>query len=263
MWRPVGDVLSESFRADLRCGHGDAGRLASLARERVPQIVQAEDDSDEDLVLRLQDARILGSFAESLLADRHLAESTRGALVERVFDLLPLPRSEGEVFLVESRAPPHLLALARYLHQTDSMTVLHVMHLVYAVFLDRSLLRNVPRATRSAVLEAVVRGSDASEGLRLLYSALHLAAVPKGEARSEFRRILRSRVVPPNLRRSLARLAASEDGGVADLAQVAQAEGLLPGELADAEAPAVLVNIPRMLPALAPSARRFLGRSVD
>ena len=159
-----------------------------------------------------------------------------------------------------ARAPPRLLSLAARLAESGGLSVLHVMHLVYAVCLDRSLPSNVSRPTRTAVYRALLAQGDASENLRALYAGLHLASVPEPEAAAEFRRTLRSREGPESVRRLLASAAAAGDGGRAILAAVARREGLLPSDLPEAEAPAVLVNIPRLPERLAAAGRRYLER---
>src|SRR5512137_6027 len=169
----VNSALVDTFRSELPCNVAVATVLANLARELVPRIAGSSEDSEEDMVLRLRDPRVFGAFVESVRDDRRLPASAQGLLIEHVFDLLPLPRTEGEVIAVETRAPRHLLSLAATLAATGDLSVLHVMHLVYAVFLDRSLVSEVPRQVRSAVLQAIVAEGGGGEGLRVLYASLH------------------------------------------------------------------------------------------
>ena len=257
----MADLLADAFRAEIPCDGPTASLLAARARERLPRLAKSPEDTDEDLVLRLRDPRLFGAFVEGLLGEPEVSGEVRRALVEHVFDLLPLPRTEGEVFEVEARAPPHLLALATVLAETDGLTVLHAMHLVYAVFLDRSLVRSVGRTERSQVLQAILARSEAEEGLRLFYAALHLSAVPEREAASEIERVLRSNAIPAPLRRRVASLAVAEDGGRAELARLAQKEGLLPSDIEDLQSPEILANVPRLPSGLAKPARTYLARA--
>ena len=256
----MGDALADAFRMEIPCTPDVAARLASLARGRLTGLGGGPEDTDEDILVRLRDPRTFGVLAEAAIQTPSLGPAVRQAVLEHVFDLLPLPRSEGEVFEVDTRAPPRLLALAADLAASGGLTVLHVMHLVYAVFLDRSLVENVPRSTRAALYQAVLAEMDASESLRLLYAGLHLASVPEPEAVAEFKRTLRSPSLPSSLRRGLASAAATEDGGRSLLATMARREGLLPADLADEQAPAVLANIPRLPGKLAAPGRRYLER---
>ena len=254
----MADLLADAFRAELPCDGAVAASLAARAREHLPRWGGSPEDTDEDLVLRLRDPRAFGAFVEELSTDSTLHPAVLRSLVEHVFDLLPLPRTEGEVIAVESRAPHRLLALAAVLVEGEGLTILHVMHLVYAVFLDRSLVTAVPRQTRSSVLGAILRRSEGEETLRAVYAALHLSAVPESEAATELRRVLDDRAVSPSLQRAIASLASSEDGGQADLSRMARKEGLLPMDLEDPESPEILANIPRLPSRLAAAARQFL-----
>lgn len=259
--RLVADALAEAFRSEIPCDASTAALLATLAREHIAALGGGPDDSDADVTVRLRDPVVFGRFAETVVDDRRVDPGVLDAILEHVFDLLPLPRSEGELIEVDSRAPPRLLALAVRLAETEGLTVLHVMHLVYAVFLDRSLVMNVTRITRTALCRFVLGVADASENLRVLYTCLHLAAVPEAEATSELKVVLRSRTLQPSLRHSLASVAASADGGQSALATVAQREGLLPSDLKDAQGPTVVANIPRLPPRVAALSRKYLERN--
>ena len=254
----MGDPLRASFLQDLRCDARDADRLAALARAHFARRPEGAEDSEEDLVLRLGDPRVLGEFATTAVGDIRLRRATRVALAERVFDLLPLPDSEDDVILVEARAPPHLLALVDFLGARGELTVLHILHLVYSVYLDRSLVTRVPRIARSSVLDRVISFAGQVPGPCALYVAMHLAAAPPAEARAAFLGLLRRRGVRPAFKRPIAELAAAGDGGVGGWVRIAKEEGLLPRD-ADPDAPEVLAGAPRLPEALAPAARGWLS----
>ncbi len=256
----MGDPLADALRNELPCEPSVAALLASLAREGRVRLGGGAEDSDEDLLVRLRDPRAFGELAELALEDPRFGRVAREAVLEHVFDLLPLPRSEGDVIEVATRAPPRLLGLAVSLAEFDALSVLHVMHLVYAIFLDRALLANVSRQTRSTLYWEVLGQGDAGEDLRVLYACLHLATVAEREAATELRRTLRSSEIPAALRQSLASIAASEDGGHAALTKITQRVGLLPSELRDAQAPAIVANVPRLPGKLVSIGRRHLDR---
>jgi len=241
---PSADSLAEFFRVDVRCDPRDSVRLAAKARAFFARDPASADDAPEDLAVRLQDARAFGLFAEPLLRDRRLRAATRRALADRVFDLLPIAPAESEVFLVDARAPPHLLAFAAHLAAREAFFELHLLHLVYAVFLDRALVTRVPKPTRSSVLACSAGFAPSAPTPALLYATLHLAAVPAGEAVAEMRRILRSVDIPSPFKRSLAAIAAQDDGGAAAWLRLAQREGLLPQDMA-VESAGALANVPR------------------
>lgn len=256
----MSDPLVDALRSELGCDPASAELLARRAREILPRLVGESEDADEDLVLRLRDPRWYGAFAEAILSEKILPAAASHILAEHVFDLLLLPRSEGEVIDVSARAPSGLLSLARVLVDEGALTVLHVMHLVYAVFLDRTLVTGVPRRTRSAVLRAVLHEPEGEEALPTLYACLHLSAVAETEAASELRRLLRPRGARPAVQESVAAIAASEDGGRASLARLAQGEGLIAADAEGAQSPTVLANIPRLPARLAAPSNRFLTR---
>jgi hypothetical protein len=227
---------------------------------RFAALAAPSEESPEDLVLRLRDPRTFGTFAVALLSERDLQSGTKILLAEHAFDLLPLPRGEADVVLVESRAPPRLLDLASFLAAEDRLTVLHVMHLLFAVFLDRSLVTNVERHPRSTVLRAVVGNEETPERIRALYAAIHLAAVPEPEAHRAFQDFLKGGA-SDSLKRILVTIASSEDGGRRALAEIASQEGLFPGGGDPSRSPSVAANIPRLPERLAAPARRWLARA--
>ncbi len=256
----MSDGLADALRSEIPCDASAATLLSTLVREQVRRLGGSPEDSDADLVVRLRDPRTYGDFVERAVEDPRTVPGLREALLEHVFDLLPLPRTEGDVIEVERRAPPRLLALANRLAGSSGVSVLHIMHLVYAVFLDRSLFLNVPRPVRSELYRAVVGQSDAAVDLRILYAGLHLATVPEAEAVSELRRSLRSRGGSENLRRALATLVSGADGGRAALAAAARREGLMSGGALDDQEPVFVANIPRMPTKLAVVGRKYLQR---
>jgi len=208
----------------------------------------------------MRDSRTFGRFAELLLRDADISTDAKILVAEHAFELLPLPQAEGDVFLVDSRASSGLLDLAAFLLRREAFTVLQFMHLLYAVFLDRTLVTNVERSTRSEVLASVASLDEFPEGPRVLYSSFHLAALPEREQKVEFGTILRGSA-PRTFRQTLARIAASEDGGVGEVARIAQAEGLVPDLDEGPSNPTVLVNIPRLSSRLAAPALKWLARS--
>lgn len=251
--------LEDLFRSGLRCPAGEAQALAAAARLRVPRLAGGADDTEEDLVFRLGDPRTFGEFAAPLLRDEGLGRATRAALAERAFDLLDLPRHEGDVFAVETRAPPHLLAIADFLGTSESFTILHALHLVYSVFLDRGLVAAVDRGTRERVLHRVLAEGGANSGLRVLYACMHLAAVPSKEALETAALVLDDGGLDLPVRRSLAETAAAEDGGASRLRRTAQDEGLLPRSPGGTDDLAVIANVPRIPGAVAAVARAWLA----
>ena len=255
---PVADPLIEAFRQDLRCRIRDAARLAARARASRLEIGEAE-DSDEDLVTRLRDPRTFGDFAAQAIRDSRLLPSTRVRLAERAFDLLPVPDTESEVLVVEGRAPRSLLRLVEFLGSHRALTSVQVLHTVYAVFLDRSLVTESSPGTRARALAWMAVAAGAVGNPVLVYAAMHLAVVPPIEAVGTLGQLLRSRRVPDGLKVSLAELAAAEDGGARRWTEVAKTEGLLAAD-ADPDSPAGIATTPRLEERVRHTARRWLAR---
>jgi hypothetical protein len=252
------DVLAAMFTEEFGCAAADGERLAVLARERRASFGGTSEDGEEDLMVRLREPRAFGAFAGEFIEDGSLAERTRVAMAGRVFDLLSLPRSEDEAFSVDMRAPPNLLVFARHLARADEFTPLHLLHLVYAVFLDRGLVAAVDVEVRSAVLEDVAAAASPDDRVSALYVSLHLSAVEEPEAMEELRTLLESGAVRWPFKRLVAGVVAPDVRGVAAWVQLAQDEGLLPSGL-DPQDPSIHANLPRMHTAFAPLVARWIG----
>lgn len=229
--------LESFFLHDVKCSAEDLERVAAEARERMPEISGSPDDVDEDLVVRLRDARAFGTFVVPLLEDRAISGTTHRALAAYAFDLLPIPRDEREAFLVAARAPPGLLAIASSLG--SDLTTEYVLHLVYAVYLDRSLVTIASEVVRRAVLHAIL---GSGERLAALYATMHLAAVPEDEGARTLRAVLKSSEVPSPTKRRLRQVVV---GGPEQWLELAQEEGLLPQDLA-VDDPGTIANTPHV-----------------
>ncbi len=254
----MADVLEQSLVAEVRCSEVEAQAL----RERVLRWnaqLGAEEDTEEDLIVRLREPAVFGAFAENVAVDPALDLSLRRRVVEHAFDLLPLPRTEGDVILVPGRAPRHLLFLASFLQGAESFTVLQAMHLVYAVFLDRLLFSEVRRSVRFSVVDRLIRDPEIPPPLRVFYAALHLATVGEPEAHNTFERLLRGGDASEEVANELARLSAAPDGGMALLTDLARSESLVYGEADAGPSTAILASVPRLPPRLAALGRRWLA----
>jgi len=242
---PTVDVLTASFVADLRCTGEEGQRLARFARDRLAIFGGSTEDSDEDLVVRLRSPEGFGAFAGGFLEDEGLAVGTRTAMAWRAFDLLTIPRREDEAFSVEARAPRNLLAFARHLIRVDAFTPLHLLHLVYAVFLDRGLISAVDGDVRADVLLHVASTAFPEDRASALYVSLHLSALEEAEAVQMLRAVLEASTVRWPFKRLVAKVAAPDVRGVAAWVRLAQDEGLLPMTL-DPQDPSLHANLPRM-----------------
>ena len=187
----------------------------------------ASELSDEDVVTRLQDPRAFGLFARRV-HDARVSREVKIAVAERAFDLIPIPASETAAFRVEERTPPGLLRIVRFLLENESFSVLHLLHLIYAAFLDARVLRDADRQTRTWVLIAIIGREEFPETQRMIAAFQFLAAMAPRDAAAAFDGIVRAKHVSPSLRTGLAAALSGSDGGRAWFAAVAVQEGLLP-----------------------------------
>lgn len=230
----MGTRLHEWLQEEFPLIAGEARVLHHLAYEAVAEFqrsldpaAQAAELSDEDVLARLNDPRAFGLFAHRVLASRVSREAKIG-VAERAFDLIPIPASEHAAFPVEERTPPGLLRLARFLLENEAFTVLHLLHLIYAAYLDPQILRGSDRRTRTWVLMAVMAREELPDTERLLAAFQFLAAMSPRDAASAFHGIVSAKYVRTSVRSGLAAAASGSDGGRAWFAAVAGQEGLLP-----------------------------------
>src|SRR5438445_3827874 len=187
----------------------------------------ASELSDEDVVSRLQDPRAFGLFARRV-HDARVSREVKIAVAERAFDLIPIPASEHDAFPVAERTPPGLLRIVRFLLENESFSVLHLLHLMYAAFLDPEVLRSADRQTRTWVLMAIVAREELPETQRLIAAFQFLSAMSPRDAAAAFDGIAKAKFVSPAVRTGLAAALSGPDGGRAWFAAVAIQEGLLP-----------------------------------
>jgi hypothetical protein len=232
--------------------------VADFQRSLDPR-AEASDLSDEDVIARLQDPRAFGGFVRRVLGSR-VSREVKIGVAERAFDLIPIPASETVAIRVEERTPPGLLRIARYLLENDEFTILHLLHLVYAAFLDPRILRGVDRGTRTWVLMAVMSREELPDTSRLLAAFQFLSAMSARDAASAFHAIVSAKFVGMGVKGGLAAAASGSDGGRAWFAAVAVQEGLLPrSSLAEPSSAEYEARVPAMPEAVRERARRWLA----
>ena len=221
---------------------------------------RASELSDEDVISRLQDPRPFGLFAHRVL-DARVSREAKIAVAERAFDLIPIPATEHIAFPVEERTPPALLRIVKYLLENESFTVLHLLHLIYASFLDPKVLQDADRRTRTWVLLAIMVREELPETPRLLAAFQFLASMAPRDAAAAFDGILKARFVSSTVRSGLAAAASGSDGGRTWFAAVATEEGLLPPmDASGAGALEFEARVPALPENVRGRARRWLER---
>src|SRR3990172_57277 len=263
---PMGTALHEWLQEEFPLIAGEARVLHHLAYEAVAEFqrsldpgAQAAELSDEDVLARLNDPRAFGLFAHRVLASR-VSRQAKIGVAERAFDLIPIPASEHAAFPVEERTPPGLLRLARFLLENEAFMVLHLLHLIYAAYLDPRILREADRRTRTWVLMAMMAREELPDTERLLAAFQFLAAMAPRDAASAFHGIVSAKYVRPTVRAGLAAAASGSDGGRAWFAAVAVQEGLLPPPgSSEASAVEFEARVPAIPEAVRTRAREWLA----
>lgn len=217
-------LLASFFVEELRCSESEAEALVAIGRRRF----LGQELSAEDLYVRVQRPDHVGGIAFEALRHRAVGRRTRVALVQRSFDLIPLPASEYEAFPLEGRFPEHLMELCRYLLDEGEFTPLNLLHLIYAAFLHPAGVAAPPRLVRQNVLD-LAGNPDYTVGNRLLlaYLVLSSPAVLPATARRILAALLRSREVDRSVKAWLARAAVADDAGRGAFRTLASEEGLL------------------------------------
>src|SRR3989304_5504669 len=155
----------------------------------------------------------------------------RPEVLERGGGSPPPTRGVAEPFSVETRGPHNLIALPRPLIAASAFTPLHLLHIVYAVFLDRSLVAAVDRETRSAVLAYVAASASSDDRVSALYVSLHLSALEEPEATVELRSMFESAVPRWLFKRLVAGVVAPDIRGVAAWGPLGQGGGRVAPEV--------------------------------
>ena len=221
---------------------------------------EAAELSDDDVVSRLQDPRAFGLFARRV-HDARVSREVKIAVADRAFDLIPIPASEHDAFPVAERTPPGLLRIVRFLLENESFSVLHLLHLIYAAFLDPEVLRSADRQTRTWVLMAIVAREELPETQRLIAAFQFLAAMVPRDAAAAFDGIVKAKHVSPAVRTGLAAALSGSDGGRAWFTAVAIQEGLLlPGNESEASRIEFAARVPGVPENVVTRARKWLER---
>ena len=264
---PVPEPLREFLEREFPVIPGEMRVLRLLAYDAVAEFqrsldptARASDLSDEDVIARLQDPRAFGLLARRVL-DARVSREVKISVAEHAFDLIPIPATDHVAFRVEERTPPGLLRIVRFLLESEAFTVLHLLHLVYAAFLDPALLRNADRQTRTWVLMAMMAREELPDTQRLLAAFQFLAAMSPRDASAAFDAIVKARFVSPAVRSGMAAAASGSDGGRAWFTAVAVQEGLLPpSDGSEASRMEFEARVPALPENVRERARRWLER---
>ncbi len=172
-----------------------------------------------------------GRLTSLLLAHGGISQKTKLRACQMLFDTIPLPDREDEVFLTADRVPPHLQEVAHFLWSQDEFMEYHLLHMIYALYIDPERGAEATGRVLMELLVAILAG-DFEEGLKLLYVYLLLSSpgLPSGEARGLFSAVLRSPGISQSARDTLSLAVLDRTFGAAWFTELASDEGLYPPE---------------------------------
>ncbi len=174
---------------------------------------------------------LFGRFLQEVLAHPRLSAKSKRHACWTVFDVIPLPETEDEAFATADRVPLGLQEAVRFLREVDDFVEYHLLHLVYALYLDPSRAAAAPLPVLRQNLAAIL-AETFDERIKLLYAYLLLASpsLPEGEARTLFEGLLETAHLPDEVKRYFCLAALDRRFSVGWFVSLASAEGLYPPE---------------------------------
>lgn len=219
MW----DVVEARFRSLLRPRPEEAEALREALTEGLVDLPGAD-----ALLLRTEvDPVLLGRVTRALLGRDDVADATKARACEALFDAIPLPDREDEAFLTPATVPPTLQEAARYLARRGDFGDYHLLHLVYALYLDPDRAASAPLSVLRENLDAVLT-HEAEAAVKLLYVGFLLAApgLRPEEARALFETALAAETLAEEARARLCQAALDPEQARSWLGELARREGL-------------------------------------
>lgn len=179
----------------------------------------------------LRSPALFGRLLLEVLAHPRLSAKAKRHACWTVFDVIPLPETEDEAFATPERVPPGLQEAARFLWKVDDFVEYHLLHLVYALYLDPARAAAAPLRVLRENLEAIL-AETLDERVKLLYAYLLLAAPSHGqeEAGVLFEALLENPHLPDEVKRYFCLAALDRRFSEGWFVSLASAEGLYPPE---------------------------------
>jgi hypothetical protein len=172
-----------------------------------------------------------GLLTSHVLRREDISEGTKQRACLEVFHSIPLPEREDEAFLIEDTVPRGLQEAAHFLMKKGEFVEYHLLHLIYALYLDPGLSSTAPSGILEHNLRTILE-EDLQESLRLLYAYLLLSSpvLEPETARRLLSILLEAPEIAADAKRSICLAAMDRTFAVAWFARLATAEGLFPRE---------------------------------
>lgn len=250
--------MREDLEARLRHLWRPTHAEEAAVRASAARALGALPESDAPPLRSEVEPALLGRATQTLLAREDVGAKTKRRAAETLFDAVPLPDREDEVFLVPATVPPGLPASAAFLARAGEFGDYHLLHLIYALYLDPEAATDAPRADRLAILETVLAHETPTE-LKLLYAYLLLTSGRLGDPERAhlLSRVLTAGSLPLPRRRAFCRAVLAPDGGRDWFLEMARHQGLYPPEEEDREAVVREVRIRPLPRSLRPAAEAW------
>ncbi len=205
-------------------------------------------------------SELFGRLTSLLISHPDISRGTKRRACQNLFDIIPLPDTEDEVFMTADKVPPSLQEAGRFLWTQDDFIEYHLLHTIYALYLDPKRGAEGPmQVLRDNLLD--VLAADFEEALKLLYAYLLLSSPRLGaeDVRELFLLVLRHSGISDGPKRALSLAAVDQASGVEWFTHLASEEGMYPrerGGLADILREARVRPLPETL---SPWAERWLS----
>ncbi len=203
----------------------------------------------------------VGLLASRILAHPGASKQAKIRACWAVFDVIPLPEREDEAFVTSESVPPGLQEAARYLIRQDEFMEYHLLHMIYALYLDPERACGAPFTSLEQNLSSITSGSF-DEGLKLLYAYLLLSSpsLSPNQAQHLFTALLDSPAISEEPKRFLCLSSVDSTFSVGWFVTLAAREGLYPREPGSQEELMREVRVRPLPQTLSPSAEEWLLR---
>lgn len=165
-----------------------------------------------------------------------------------LFDVIPLPETDAQVFSTEGAVPRGLQETASFLLMGGEFVEYHLLHLIYAMYLDPERAAQGPfRVLRENLDRLMLEEIDERSKLLYAYLLLSSPALTDRQAVDLLNSLLTGTCLSEESRRGLCLASMDATFSVTWFADMAREEGLYPAEVDGKEGPIVEARV-RPLP---------------
>jgi hypothetical protein len=206
-----------------------AGEEASLRDCLEAALEDYRREFPEERRTDLRSPTIVGLLTSHLLLRDDISGETKLRACMELFHSIPLPEREDEAFLTERTVPRGLQEAAQFLLRKGEFVEYHLLHLIYALYLDPRLSSAAPLDVLEGNLRMIMEG-DFEENLKMLYAYLLLSSPILGPETTAplMSALLEAEGISTDAKRSLCMAALDRTFSLDWFTRLATAEGLFP-----------------------------------